>query len=223
MMAERTIMKAILTWSIALALVMTFGSALAVDTGEVPLKSARIETPASKGTLPLVTRTILGMTVGKSSLGDAVRKFGEAKFRLDDVEGHPKTLCYRSLNTGDATVLVLEAGPMGGFQVITSIYVAPASYLSFSADKCSRTRSVSKGSASNAYLRLGGQLKSLLKLVKAKSGKVAAGLTEMPLAATRKSVDRERKPVELDVLSGVVAREHNGKIVWFSVYYAETT
>jgi hypothetical protein len=58
----------------------------------------------------------------------------------------------------------------------------------------------------------------------AKLAKSPAGLTEMPLESTKQSVHKEsRKQVELDVLSGVVAREHDGKIVWFSVYFGETT
>jgi hypothetical protein len=218
-------MKTVLKWAATLAAVTTFGGAYAADPGELPLKSPRIEAPMSKGTLPLDTRTILGITAGKSTLGEAVRKLGGATaFRLDDVEGHPTTLCYRSPHTNDATVLILDAGPIGGFQVITSISVAPASFLSFSADKCSPTKSVSRRSASNSYLRLGGQLTSLSKRMNAKLAKSPAGLTEMPLESTKQSVHKEsRKQVELDVLSGVVAREHDGKIVWFSVYFGETT
>jgi hypothetical protein len=223
-MSGRKAMK-ILKRLVVAAIVTAFGSATAGDTNELPLKSSRIESKSSKGALPLDTRTILGVTAGKSTLSDAIRKFGEtAEFRLDDVEGHPRTLCYRSSTANDATVLVLEAGPMGGFQTITAITVAPASFLSFPVEKCSSTKSVSKESAANAFLRLGGHLRPLSKHIIAKLGKGSAGFTEMPLETTKKSIDRESgKPIKLDVLSGVVAREIDGKIAWFSVYYGEST
>ena len=59
MMAEKMTMKTVLKWAAALAAVTTFGGAFAADPGELPLKSSRIETPMSKGTLPLDTRTLL--------------------------------------------------------------------------------------------------------------------------------------------------------------------
>ena len=65
---------------------------------------------------------------------------------------------------------------------------------------------------------------SLSKRMNAKLVKVPAGLTEMSLESVKQQVHKEgRKPGELDVLSGVVVQEHDGKIVWFSVYYGETT
>jgi hypothetical protein len=215
----------IVKMAIVATIITASGGAAAFDAGELPLKSSAIESRASKGALPVQMRTVLGMTAGKSTLADAIRKIGSmADFRLDNVEGHPRTLCYRSSTANDATVLVLEAGPMGGFQKITAITVTSASYLSFPAEKCSPTKLVSKESAANAFLRLGGQMNSLSKHIGAKVSKGTAGLTEMPLETTRTSVDRESgKQIKLDVLSGVIARELDGRIAWFSVYYVEAT
>ncbi len=66
--------------------------------------------------------TILGLSLGKASLADVQKKLGVATLQRI-AEQQPYFLCYRSSKIADNTVLIFEAGPLGGWEVITSFSV----------------------------------------------------------------------------------------------------
>lgn len=182
-----------------------------------------IESTPAKGVLPARNRTVLGLTLGKHSLGDVKAKLGNAPIsKARDAEGRPKTLCYVSSRAADNTVVVFEAGPLGGFEELTSITVGPSHAFSASFQDCTKSSAVDRSSAAAGKLRLGADIGEVASSLRVKVARTKAGLIELPFESpTRVKDKRSGKLLEGDTLSGVIADDSGGRIHWFSVYFGQ--
>lgn len=198
-------------------------SAGAVETKLIAGVPGEIEGTPTKGVLPARNRTVLGLTLGKHSLHDVKDKFGDAPvFKARDAEGRPNTLCYASDKATDNTVIVFEAGPLGGFEELTGITVGPSHAFGASFQHCTKSSMVDRSSAAAGNLRLGADIRDLANSLRVKVARTKAGLIELPFESpTRLKDKRSGKLLEGDTLSGVIADDSGGRIQWFSVYFGQ--
>lgn len=205
-------------WFAATAIAIT-----TVASAELPagIPSA-IENPAHAGQLAARFRTVLGLEVGKHKLGDVLQRFPGAEiFRLDDSDGSSKAICLRSTASNDDTQVVFEAGPLGGFEDLTGVTVAPRAAFPRTY-KCVGSRLVTVASASAKSIKLGADLSELAKALNTRTAYAKSGLVEFPFE--RQSRFRDPKTgtsTESRILSGVVARVDSNRVRWFSIYFVE--
>lgn len=168
---------------------------------------------------------MLGLTMGKHTLADVKKHLGEAVVvKMGKTEGRPNSICYRSNKSDDDTVVLFEAGPLGGFEKLTAVTVATVPDIGGAYQDCVRNDKVSRSSAAAGTLKLGGDIEIVRKSLKAAAiGKTKAGLVELPFEISAKTRDKASgKVVEIDTSSGVVARTDHREVKWFSIYYIES-
>src|SRR5512142_978063 len=141
-----------------------------------------IEAHRVAGGLPTSSRTLLGIVVGNDSLKDVRHRLGNSAIKkIDNEDGRPNIVCYRSSDASDDTMVVFEAGPLGGFQTTTAVTVGHASAFGSLADGCLATAKVTKATARAGHLGLGGAIQTAARALKAKPTVSSAGVTEIAL------------------------------------------
>jgi len=173
--------------------------------------------------------TILGITVNKHSLQDALKKFGRtAVFEVGSGESADQMICYVSQDNLDKTVIVFEVGP-GEREVISSFIVTNKDYLPF-CDKCAKSSRVKKGIATEGGITLG--------ITKDRFMSIFGTPTEIiepdgiayryigKIRLTKKEIERLEKVWGSEVredpyyyfISGIQAHFLDDKLIWFMVY-----
>jgi hypothetical protein len=182
-----------------------------------------IETATAQGVLAAKNRTVLGITVGQHSLADVRRRLGDAKVvKMQAMDGRPDVVCYRS-SKDDATVVMFEAGPLGGFKDVTAATVAPASAFGAAAHACLATEKVNRKTAAIRGIRLGAPMSSVSSVLGKAPAKTKAGLVELPLELIKEHKSSSGTKTEETVSSGFVGRaDASGSLAWFSVYYTRS-
>jgi outer membrane protein assembly factor BamE (lipoprotein component of BamABCDE complex) len=98
--------------------------------------------------------TLLGLTLGMHTLKDVEVRLGSTQI-LSRKEHAPDQLCYISAEKGDETVIVFEAGPLGGWEILTAFRII-SSKLSFKkTDQCRETSYISKRTQTKTGIRVG--------------------------------------------------------------------
>lgn len=97
--------------------------------------------------------TVLGFTIGKNSLKEIQVSLGPAKI-LQESEHGPSQICYQSTQERDGTSLIFEAGPLGGWQTLTS-FVIESNSESIESNRCHQAHLVSKRIHTKSGIRLG--------------------------------------------------------------------
>lgn len=211
----------IIRW-IAMALLGSSFPAMA--NGPIPRElpaaiPAQIVGKPMNGILPLRNRTMLGIVIGRDSLQAVTRKLGGARVvKADSIEGRPNTMCF--VSGRDGTTLTVEAGPLGGFQIVTGVTVAPKEAFTADMHECLSTNKFDRASLTAGALRLGVRFSEVLASLRADPAK-RDGIVELPFeTSTIRKVKGQQR--EVDTISGVVARVTDDRVAWFSIYYAES-
>jgi hypothetical protein len=177
------------------------------------------EVQARPGELSSRERSVLGFTLGKHSLSDVRKRFPNARIgRIDSSDGSARAICLEG-ETKDHMRIVFEAGPLGGYQTLTAVTVGPSDSFPAGDAGCIKVRGVTPQSAAAGRIRLGARLDDIAVALKGKPGKTKSGLSELNFERHMKGRDKQRKEIEIDVLSGVVAQEVDDRIQWYSIYY----
>ena len=213
-------MKSLYAYIVLLTICMCADAKGAV-TGELPgAIPSKISGDSVKGALPLRSRTLLGLVIGRHTLSDVVKRLGAAPIvKADRVDGRPNTVCF--LSSTDDTLVVFEAGPLGGFETLTAATVAPRSAYALDAAKCGASRSIDRSSTRMGGLHLGASIAEVSRTLRAPGRAVSNGIVEISFERTTMA-KRGTDSVEMDTTSGVVARASDDRVVWFSVYYIES-
>lgn len=98
--------------------------------------------------------TILGLTIGQHTLEDTQKELGKAKF-LPRREQAPKRICYISEKKQDNTTVTFEAGPMGGWELLTAITIASGKVSLKERSSCAIASQVSTNISTEGGLKLG--------------------------------------------------------------------
>lgn len=104
--------------------------------------------------------TVLGITIGKQTLGDVQRKLGPAVV-LKRREQAAKRICYVSSRNGDGTIVVFEAGAIGAWEEITAVTIFSRIAKFDERAKCTPSDAISKDTRTNDGLGLGLDRKSI--------------------------------------------------------------
>jgi len=177
------------------------------------------------GVLPATLRTIFGVTVGTASLSDVEKRLGKAAIqRTGRSADRSKSLCYKSALAGDDTVVLFEAGPLGGFQDITAVTIGSSSDFGRIATGCAVSSRVSRSTARIGGLRLGVQIDSVTPHLGVVLTPTEPGFYEVALERDRKRAARGGdEDVTVTTASGIKVHASAGVTTWFSVYYTEST
>jgi len=193
------------------------------ELAELPTAIAsQTSSKALKGMLPLQNRTVLGLTVGKHSLADVRKRLGAAAIvKSEAIDSRPNTVCF--VSSTDDTAILFEAGPLGGFETLTGVTVAPKSAYAPALSNCLASAKVSRISTSAGSLRLGSNITKVAASLRVTVENRKEGLIEFPFErTTTRKVKGSTEPAEVDTTSGIVARIANDQVVWFSIYYIQS-
>jgi hypothetical protein len=187
-------------------------AAIASQTSSKPLR----------GALPLQNRTVLGLTIGKHSLADVRKRLGAATIvKSEAIDSRPNTVCF--VSSTDDTAILFEAGPLGGFETLTAVTVAPRSAYAPRLSNCVTSARVSRISTSVGSLRVGSSIRKVAASLGVTAETGTEGLVEFPFErTTTRKVNGSTEPAEVDTTSGIVARIANDQVVWFSIYYIQS-
>lgn len=98
--------------------------------------------------------TILGFTIGQHTLEDIQKVLGKAKF-LTRREQAPKRICYVSGEKQNDTIVIFEAGPIGGWEMLTAITIASGKVSFKERSSCTVASQVSTNVSTEGGLKLG--------------------------------------------------------------------
>ncbi len=209
----------------AFAVALAAGSAETLPTpeleGGIP---AAIQTAPVKGVLSDRHRTVVGVTVGKHSLDGVMNILGRAAVvKLERAEGRPSVVCFRSGDPSDDTVVMFEAGPLGGFKQVTAISVGPSSTFGAIQGSCKASKAISREAANAGGISLGIAVEMVAQSVGSPIANTSAGLFEVAFEKTETIKESSSgKAWEVDTSSGLVGRARGGLVSWFSVYYTRS-
>jgi hypothetical protein len=198
---------------------LTLGSSLmAAELPKAGLPEA-FEVKAHPGELPSRERSVLGFTLGKHSLTDVRKRFPKAPIgRLDSSDGSAKAICLEGVGK-DRVRILFEAGPLGGFETLTAATVGPPESFGPAQVGCIQVRDLTAHWGAAGKIRLGARIDDVAAALKGKFGKSKDGLSELNFERNTKRRDKQRKGIEIDILSGVVAQLVDDRIQWYSIYY----
>jgi hypothetical protein len=145
-------------WTIAPLLVIALLSAQKTSTKEQNCD----QKTAEKLELSISDTTILGLTIGKSSLSDVQAKLG-ATALLPRKEHADDSICY--ISPVDGTVIVFAAGAMGGWSDLTefALWSREASFPH--KGSCAKSTLVTQAAATDSGIRLGLSTEALSKIL----------------------------------------------------------
>jgi hypothetical protein len=154
--------------------------------------------------------SISSIEIGTSTLEDAKREFGAAAVYRPGTESYlPSLICY--LSDSDETAVIFQSGPLGGWSVVTAIWVGNSNYVDES--KCATSSKVKREKDSGRGVFLG----SRISAIESELGEPT--FAKLPFVAFRfqyKDVGRTDGP--FDISSGIEMEIEDGRVVWFRVY-----
>lgn len=85
--------------------------------------------------------TLSEVTIGVTTFDQIVGIFGKSTLYKPDKKNYsPNLLCYKSVN--DDTTVVFQSGPLGGWKIITAVWIGKASFVDTS--KCAESKLVDR-------------------------------------------------------------------------------
>ncbi len=149
------------------------------------------ETSAKRVEITDADTTILGLTIGRTSLKDAQEKLGKAEVtRVSREEESDVSVCY--VSPADGTVLVLYSGAMGGWKDITWFALWSREAAFQHSPQCTPSTLVSRRISTDSGLHLG-QPKEQLERIVGKPKSVERAHAKYEYLCRRKMTDDEIK------------------------------
>jgi hypothetical protein len=139
---------------------------LSGSPAQTPIEDAPECTEQGMGKLQLSREdvTVLGLTIGRSSLKDVEAKLGETESLLNHGSASASnTICY--VSPTDGTVLTFGASGMGGFKDVTEFAIWSREAKFPSVSTCRPQKLVSRGLSTASGIRLGLTTKQLSAIV----------------------------------------------------------
>jgi len=122
--------------------------------------------------------TVLGVTLGSSTLAQVESKLGKAMlFKIGRKEEADKAVCYRSVSNEDDTILVFYFGALGGWTDVTQISVSKSRALPWSTARCVSNSSVSRNLEVLRKLKLGSLTADVVRVLGSPSRTAKNGLS----------------------------------------------
>jgi hypothetical protein len=178
------------------------------------------------GELDSTYLTILGFTIGKSSIEDVRKTLGQAPEKQE--ENGPRQLCYVSKNPVDQTRVVFISGAMGGWETLTGFQVIGQEAWDDSLG-CLQTEKISRSIRVGDNLFLGVSTTDLMKRLGTPTER-AGHLIRWWYSGKQKMTQRERETAEttfkkslrdedtyFDSMSGIDASEKGDRVTSFAV------
>lgn len=182
--------------------------------GQIP---ERVSAEPRTGATPKEYRGLLGLSLGRSGLAEVQKRLGKAPIiKTAQSEGSPNAVCY--ISAADDTIVVFEAGPLGGFEKLTAITVTRARDFSGNAKDCSRSSAVSRKAATVGRLRIGGRAQEFGVAFQSIPSISVNGISEIAFSQRPKSKG-SREASEYEVSSGIILGTANSCIEWYQIYF----
>jgi hypothetical protein len=115
--------------------------------------------------------TLLGFVIGESTVREVQDQFGSAE-KLPRKEHAPERICYSSNNRKNETILIIEAGPLGGYNIITAFRILSNHAGLEESHRCKEIPNISRETGTNSGLRIGLSERELEDLLGVPSKKI---------------------------------------------------
>jgi len=193
-------------------LVLTVGCAPGISSENLYPESRMDNLPElASGKLALDDLCVGEIAIGESTFDDVAAKLGKTEFFTSGREHAARRACYRSSDSDDDTVLLLESGPMGGWKRLTTISITNSKILQKSS-RCKSSPLVSRNIATASGLQIGLSVTDLVKLL------------GQPSVSSNRFVGYYLKTQEEDwtVISVIEAALENERVVSITVHQIYT-
>jgi len=216
-------------------MVMSSGSTgLGQPNADLPLAEDR-ELPKNPitGQIPLEDAKILGFKLGSSPLAAIKLRMGVARAFRAGGEGSALALCYSSVDAGDDTALLFQAGALGGWKTLTEFAIAPRTSIRGFGTHCVESKEVSRSVGTAGGIRLGMGRDEFRRhfrrspTIETADSVVYHFLKEVKVAGRKghdigaeASTAQTGSPSTCDLISGIQARFHDNRLIWLVVYKA---
>ncbi|MHB8844612.1 MAG: hypothetical protein ACYC7L_07645 [Nitrospirota bacterium] len=178
--------------------------------------------------------TLMGLTIGKSTLSDVIGKLGDTEFfKSDEKEHADDRICYRSDSKIDEIVVIFDAGALGGWSTITSVTLAYADKANVvDTRSCKRIALVKRQASTKSGIRLGIDLSELERIL-GKPNEIENEIASYHYYSQKRMSDKEVRRYEnlgtgvrnypyFDVMSGVEATFRNSRLVLVTIHKTES-
>jgi len=189
---------------------------------DLPIREPRIEGASVRGVLEGKHRTILGINIGRDSLDDVIKRIGpNAVNKSQDIDTRPKYLCYLSAHEGDKTLIVFYAGPLGGYQKVTSVVIAPADAYRHVPSGCKRNNRVHSGIRTDSGIGINMPLSTYTKLLPSKPYLNSKKLYEYSFE-TENVTKAGNRLITSVITSGLfIKTNQDSSVRWVELYFVE--
>lgn len=194
-----------------------------------PLNERPIRGSVARGSLPSPHLSVVGVTVGVDELGDVMKRLGQSTVFKIRVAGRPDAVCYYSSDPTDDSVVVFEAGPMGGWHTLTGATVCSSRAIPRYRKFCTKSAKVNRqGTATGGGISRGLSRSVIRRIVGQAPSFVDKVVDEYNWDTAKESSHStdsggtEQGDVGRHVLTGFTAVFSNGRLDWFQVYKVES-
>jgi hypothetical protein len=171
------------------------------------------------GTLSKRDLTVEGFAIGQSTLNDVNRRFSNGKrFRLTRGEESPIGICVKN-KRGQAAVFA--SGSSGGWKILDSVYLAPASTVEKQGAQCFLDPSLASELATESGIRLGMERDGALSLLRAVASHSFFQVNFITSPAKAPWVSKTITPTDgigWVAMSGALGEFKEGRLRWISLY-----
>jgi hypothetical protein len=186
-----------------------------------------------RGKLTDADVTLMGLTLGKHSLKDVQTRLGKAKI-LPAREHGPSRICYVSDRRSDGTIVLFEAGPLGGWEYLTGFTIVGKETAFPDSKFCTESPQVQRGVATESGIGLEQDLAELRRILGEPTEQQSEKILYLYHAQERLTEEQRRKldvskltgpsgaPMFYDVSSSVQVRLKNRRLILISVYRLES-
>lgn len=158
--------------------------------------------------------SLSGVVIGTTTLEEVTTIFGQSKiYKPDNKSYSPSLICY--LSDKDDTSVVFQSGPLGGWSVVTAIFIGYSQFVDVS--KCSMSNLVNR----EKLIINGISLVSRLSDIENNIGKPTYHGNSFVAYRYQDTAPLKGGKV-FDISSGLELEFEKGQIRWFRVYRQES-
>lgn len=170
---------------------------------------------STAGEIPNHFLSLSNIQIGRSTIDDVYDELGKTvAYRPGSESYSPKLICY--LSSTDDTAVVFQSGPLGGWSVITAIWVGRARHVDTA--KCSTSDKIDRTRANIGGIFIGTNTLT----IKGELGEPT--YVEPPHVAYRfETRDETSSETVFDIVSGLEIELEDDCVVWYRVYWQAST
>jgi hypothetical protein len=170
--------------------------------------------------------TMLGMTLGVNTMSDARDIIGPAVVTMGEYRHEPYSMCCKSADPADATVLTIQTDYFGDWERLTRFEISSSGQ----SGNCAASALVSLGIATQSGLRLG-MSRPEVEAIMGKPGVVRGDISKYMYIVEKELTSEKRERVEefgivtvdYDVVTTIIEAEFSdGRLIRLRISWTES-